>query len=156
MDISQEDFMLFVDRALDGMLGIVEELGDDIANRNPDLPGANSPYAILYHCVAVSHYWVGVLLAGREFERDRDSEFTATGKVADLRESVLDLKRQLQEDIQHVQGDQPLVSGPNQRYNPLPAEFQGWTQGAALIHTLEELTQHHGQMQLTRDILMKE
>ena len=144
MEISQEDFLLFVDRALDGMLGIVEELGDDIANHNPDLPGANSPYAILYHCVALSHYWVGVLLAGREVERERDSEFTATGRVADLRESVLDLKRQLREDIQHVQGDQPPVSGPNQQYNPLPAEFQGWTQGAALIHTLEELTQHHG------------
>jgi hypothetical protein len=32
MEISQDDFMLFVDRALDGMLGIVEGLGDDLAN----------------------------------------------------------------------------------------------------------------------------
>ena len=52
MEISQDDFMLFVDRALDGMLGIVEGLGDDLANRNPGLPGANSPFAILYHSVA--------------------------------------------------------------------------------------------------------
>ena len=67
MDISQEDFMIFVDTALDGMLGIVAGLGDDLANRNPDLPGANSPYAILYHCVAVCHYWVGVHVADRAF-----------------------------------------------------------------------------------------
>jgi hypothetical protein len=54
-----------------------------------------------------------------------------------------------------VQGDQPPLAGPNQEYFPLAAEFQGWTQGAALIHTLEELAQHHGQMELTRDILLK-
>jgi hypothetical protein len=52
------------------MLGIVEGLGDDLANRQPDLPGANSPFAILYHSVAVCHYWIGVLLADREFKRD--------------------------------------------------------------------------------------
>ncbi|MCH7800740.1 MAG: DUF664 domain-containing protein [Chloroflexi bacterium] len=155
MEIAQEDFLLFVDRALDGMLGIVEGLGDDLVNRRPDLPGANSPYVILYHSVAVCHYWIGVHLADREFKRDRASEFTATGNVADLRESVLDLKRQLREDIQHVQGDQPPPSGPNQQYFPLSAEYQGWTQGAALMHTLEELAQHHGQMELTRDILLK-
>ena len=112
------------------------------------------PYAILYHSVAVCHYWVGVLLADREFKRDRDSEFTATGKVADLHKPVKDVKRQLREDIQRVQGDQQLLSGPNQQYSPLPAQFQGWTQGAALVHTLEELAQHHGQMELTRDILL--
>ena len=60
MEISQDDFMLFVDRALDGMLGIVEGLGDDLANRNPGLPGANSPFAILYHSVAVCHYWIAI------------------------------------------------------------------------------------------------
>ncbi|HAC20439.1 MAG TPA: hypothetical protein DCF78_17900, partial [Dehalococcoidia bacterium] len=113
MEISQDDFMLFVDRALDGMLGIVEGLGDDLANRNPGLPAANSPFAILYHSVAVCHYWIGVHLADRDFKRDRPSEFVATGKVTDLRESVLDLKRQLREDIMHVQGDQPPVTGPN-------------------------------------------
>ncbi|MFP6653785.1 MAG: hypothetical protein VCA17_16430, partial [Dehalococcoidia bacterium] len=93
--------------------------------------------------------------ADRDFKRDRPSEFVATGKVADLRESVLDLKRQLREDIKHVQGDQPPATGPNQQYFPLGSEYEGWTQGAALIHTLEELAQHHGQMELTRDFLLK-
>jgi hypothetical protein len=68
---------------------------------------------------------------------------------------VQDLKRQLRDDIKHVQGEQPPLSGPNQQYSPLPSEYQGWTQGAALIHTLEELAQHHGQMELTRDMLLK-
>jgi len=33
------------------MLDIVTRLGDDLANRHLDLPGANSPYAILTHCL---------------------------------------------------------------------------------------------------------
>ena len=47
LSINQEDFLLFTDRALDKMLEIIEELGDDLASRKPDLPDANSPYAIL-------------------------------------------------------------------------------------------------------------
>ena len=42
MEISHEDFLMFIDRALDGMLRIVEELGEERANMRSDLPGANS------------------------------------------------------------------------------------------------------------------
>jgi hypothetical protein len=155
MEILQKDYMLFIDRALDGMLDIVEGLGVDLANHTPDLPGANSPYAILYHSVAVCRYWIGVHLAEREFDRDRPAEFTMTGNVADLRESVRDVKRQIREDVSHVQGDQPPPVAPNLQYFPLPDAYEGWTQGAALMHTFEELAQHHGQMELSRDVLMK-
>ena len=34
-----------------------------------------------------------------------------------------------------------------------PGELETRTQGHALLHVLEELTQHLGQMELTRDIL---
>lgn len=47
--ISVEDFLVFVDDALDGMVAIVTQLGDDLANRRPDIPETNSPYAILNH-----------------------------------------------------------------------------------------------------------
>ncbi len=41
--ISTQDYLYFVDQALDGMVEIITGLGDDLANRRPDLPGANSP-----------------------------------------------------------------------------------------------------------------
>jgi len=54
-----------------------------------------------------------------------------------------------------VQGEKPLASAPNSRYNPLRGTDCGdWTEGTALIHAYEELAQHHGQMELTRDVLM--
>ena len=80
MEISHEDFLMFIDRALDGMLRIVEELGEERANMRPDLPGANSPYAILTHCIGVCDYWIGTLLGKREVFRDRDAEFRAVAE----------------------------------------------------------------------------
>lgn len=155
MQISQDVFLFFIDRALDGMLGIIEDLGDERANMVPDLPGANSPYAILFHCVGVVNFWVGTLIAERHFERDRPAEFRAQGTVAEIRQLVSDLKRQLREDTAHVQGEQPLSQTPPTEYRPTPELQQGWTQGASLVHTYEELAQHHGQMELTHDILMQ-
>ena len=157
MQISPDDYLAFVDRALDGMLGIIEQMGD-LANRSPDLSGANSPYAILVHCVGVCHYWIGTLIAGRHTERDRPAEFQATGGAAALRAAVNDLKRQLRLDLRNVTPDvdeeQGLAAMPNAEYTPLPDRTH-WTQGAVLMHTYEELAQHHGQMQLTRDILVQ-
>ena len=155
MEISQEDFLTFINRALDGMLRIVEELGEERANLLPDLPGANSPYAILTHCIGVCDYWIGTLLGKREFFRNRDAEFRANGTVVELRERVRELKEKLLADIKQVQGKKSLASAPNSMYNPLRGtDFGDWTEGTALIHAYEELAQHHGQMELTRDVLM--
>ena len=157
MQIDPDDFLYFINCALDGMVRIVEELGDGRVNLRPDFPGANSPYAILYHCVGCTNFWIGGLIAGRQVTRDRDAEFQAQGTVADIRQAVVALKNQLQKDITNVQGDQllahpdallPLQAGTTQQ------GIRNWRQGKAVIHAYEELSQHHGQMEITRDILM--
>ncbi len=156
MEISNEDFLMFIERALDGMLRIVEELGDERANLRPDLPGANSPYAILTHCIGVCDYWIGTLLGKREVARDRDAEFRASGAVVELRQRVGQLKARLPADISQVQGEKLLASSPHSMYNPLRGTNYGdWKEGTALIHAYEELAQHHGQMEITRDMLLR-
>jgi len=158
MQIATDDFLHFINVALDGMVRIVEELGDERVNLRPDFPGANSPYVILYHCVGCTNFWIGALIAGRHVTRDRDAEFQAQGTVADIREAVRALQKQLQEDITHVQGEQPLAYPeallPLQTWTTQQG-VQHWRQGKALIHAYEELAQHHGQMEITRDILMR-
>lgn len=154
MQISLDDYLMFVDRALDGMIGIVEELGEGQANTAPEHAGANSPYAILFHCIGVCHYWIGTLIGGRHTERDRLAEFHATGSIAYLRTATDNLKRQLRLDLCDIDGERHLDVAPHASYTPLPGYSQ-WTQGAVLIHTYEELAQHHGQMELTRDVLME-
>jgi hypothetical protein len=53
--IADEHFW-FIRRALTGMLAIAEELGDARVNARPELPGANSAFGLVTHCLGVAEY----------------------------------------------------------------------------------------------------
>jgi hypothetical protein len=148
--ISTEDFLWYVDLALDGMVTIAGELGDETASSRPELDGANSPYAILTHCLGVMEYWGGYAVAGRTIDRDRDAEFLAEGHVADLIRRTAEARRQLEDDIADLEPLAVPRGTPDPDDTELPV---GRTQGGVLVHILEELFQHLGQMELSRDIL---
>lgn len=148
--ISIEDFLHYVDDALDGMVRIVDELGDDLANRWPDMPGANSPFAILTHCLGVLEYWGGEIIAGRSIVRDRPAEFRATGPVAELTASAQRARHQLRTDLTALDPFGPPRGQPRAVDAALPLAR---TQGGALLHIYEELAQHRGQLEITRDLL---
>jgi hypothetical protein len=141
----------YVDRAVSQMQGIVIALGDDLANRKPALPGANSPYAILRHCLGVMDFWGGEVVAGREVIRDRPAEFRAHGPVADLAVTTDEALERFRADAATAEFTGPPRGGTGHRKYPGELEFT--SQGHALLHVLEEMTQHLGQLELTRDIL---
>lgn len=149
--ISTTDYWYFTDRALKGMSAIVRELGDDLANTRPALPGANSPFALLTHCLGVIETWVGGFIVGRPITRDRDAEFLATGPVIGLLARADRVASQFHADLLSADPASPLALVP-------PAEFEGPDRvldcGAALQHVYEELAQHHGQMELMRDVIL--
>jgi hypothetical protein len=149
--ITVDDFLVYLDDALDVMVAIVTELGDDLANRKPDLPGANSPYAILTHCLGVMEFWGGHAIAGREFERDRAAEFVASGQVDELVERVRMARLKLDSDLSVLEPGAPPrgALGPKDQVLPL-----GRSQGGTLMHIYEELAQHLGQMEMCRDVLL--
>ena len=149
MSIEPQALLPFIHKAFDGMVSIAEQLSDARINQRPDVPHTNSPYAILAHCVGVTQYWIGSVLGGRPNTRDRDAEFRAQGTVVEICQAVRTLQQQLQEDIRHVQGDQPLGYPVD-----LHGHLQEHTQGDILLHFYTELAQHHGQMELTRDVLL--
>jgi hypothetical protein len=149
--ISVEDFLWFVDEALDGMVAIVEELGDERAAVPPDLPGANSAYALLTHCLGVMEQWGGHHIAGRPIDRDRDAEFVAQGSVADLVARTRRARAQLAVDLGTLEPARPLRQPPDDEDIELAL---GRTQGGAAVHLYEELAQHRGQMELGRDVVL--
>jgi Protein of unknown function (DUF664) len=151
--ISVEEAVSYTERALDQMTDIVAGLGDDLANRRPDLPGANSPYAILRHCIGVMEFWAGHVIAGREVARDRDAEFRASGPVSGLIAMAGAARRQFRADAATTDpGALPRRTRPGMD----PDELEIRSQGSALLHVLEEVVQHLGHMELTRDILRKD
>jgi hypothetical protein len=151
--VNSDEYRYFVDNALDGMCRIAVDLGDDLANRRPGIPGANTPYGLVVHCLGVANYWAGGLVAGRHIERDRDAEFLATGPVAQLGPLVEQAKAQLADDVAGAVPEAPLRRQPDAEYQGPP---QPLTQGSVLLHVLEELCQHHGQMEIIRDALRVE
>jgi hypothetical protein len=150
MSIAPEEFVSYMNDAFNGMLAIVEELGDERINQRPnDMANTSTPCVILTHCVGLTRYWLGTVIAGRQIKRDRDAEFSARSTVADLRQAVRQVQQEIQEDIKHVQGDQP--SAFPEAVRPPHKE---WTQGHFLIQCYKELAQHHGHMELTRDVIL--
>jgi hypothetical protein len=156
--ISVQDYLFFLDEELDGMVRIITALGDNLANQRPDIPGSNSPYAILTHCLGVMAYWGGYMIAGRNVERDRDAEFRASGPVRDLLNRTDQARQQFRSDLSNFEPAAPPRGVPNPAFVPggksdadLPL---GRTQGGALIHLYSELAQHRGQMESSRDVLL--
>ena len=151
MGITVDAVASYVDRAVDAMTAIVTELGDDTANRRPALPGANSPYAILRHCLGVMEFWGGHVVAGRQVDRDRDAEFRAEGPVAGLAAAAQDAKRRFRADIAAAD---PAALPRGTHPTTGPAGLEMTSQGHALLHVMEEMCQHLGQAEITRDLLL--
>ena len=146
-----DDVLWYANGALDRMVEALLVLGDERVNERPDLPGANSPFAIVTHCLGVLEFWGGAMVAGRRIRRDRDAEFVASGRVDELLARVEAARGQLAEDIAGSEWD----DRPRLPVDPEDAERpDGQRQGGVLLHILEELFQHLGQLELTRDVLL--
>ena len=150
--ITDEAYLAYVDQALEAMCELAGELGDELVCRRLDLPGANSVYGLTVHCLGVADYWAGGLVGGRRIERDRDAEFRATGTVEDLRARVREGRAQLGLDIAAADHAAPPRGDLSPDDLDLPPAVV--TQGVVLVHVLEELYQHLGQMELIRDGLL--
>jgi uncharacterized damage-inducible protein DinB len=144
--ITTETYLRYCDEALVAMRDIVVDLGDDLANRRPDLPGANSPFAIVTHCLGVCGRWASTVNLGEVIPRDRDAEFTATGRVDDLAADTDRLREAFAGWVAAARPGMPPV-------NPPPDDDAPTTQGEVLLHVYEELAQHRGQLEVTRDLL---
>jgi hypothetical protein len=131
------------------MAAMAAELGDDLVNFTPDLPGANSPYQLVVHCCGMIEWWTRSAMLGRPVTRDREAEFSASGTVSQMLRRVETVRAQLLRDLATVELDAPLQGDPSDHYVGTPI---GATAGGVLLHVLEELAQHHGHLEITRDL----
>jgi hypothetical protein len=71
--------------------------------------------------------------------------------VAGLTAAATDAQRRFRADAATAEFAAPPRGGTDDDMSPDELEFN--SQGHALLHVLEEVTQHLGQMELTRDVL---
>ena len=83
-------------------------------------------------------------------DRDRDAEFRASGPAAGLIAAAQEAQRRFRADI--VTAD-PKARPRGGHPATGPDELEFVSQGHALLHVMEEVCQHLGQMEITRDLL---
>ncbi|MFN3216641.1 MAG: DinB family protein [Acidimicrobiales bacterium] len=148
--IPVDDVVRFCCRTIDGMVRAVGRLDDTAVNAVPSqLPGVNSPYALVTHALGALEWWTGHMVCGHPSTRERDAEFRAAGSVPELLAAAEAAKERLQAIAPELAAATTIAGTPRTTI-PLAGD---WTVGACLIHAYEELAQHLGHLEITVDLI---
>lgn len=141
-------FLTFCNRTLDGYEQAIGRLSDEQLNERPPIDGASSPFQLVIHAMSATRWWSAHIVCGQPSDRDRDSEFVASGTRSDLTAAIDDVRSMLGELAPEMAtATEPANEGVTKK--PLGRE---WTVGDALMHTYEELSQHLGHLEMTADL----
>ncbi len=148
MDMTPMTAMVYVDRAFDQMLAVVDRLGEALVNERPHGPDTNAVAGLVVHCCGVAEFWLGHVALARPSERARDDEFSTTATVDELQHLIATTIAQIRQDLARLEAGEGTDDGGRQF---LPASDV--SDSSVVIHVIEELYQHLGHMDLTADAL---
>ena len=149
MELTAETIDLYVRHAFAGIERVLDRLDDDLVNIRPPGWGTNSVAGLIVHCCELAPSWFEMPGLGRDSERDRDAEFAAHATVAELRARIATA-------VDRVSGlVDEFVAGPTAENHPFRDFMPGTdrSDGALVVHVLEELFQHLGHLEVTADAL---
>jgi uncharacterized damage-inducible protein DinB len=140
------------DRSVNDIRECIAGLDVGALNWRPAGDETNSIAVLAVHALASTRSWLSVAVGAPRPERDRDAEFRAVAEGADALLAHIDTmaaaSRALLRDRDGI--DWSALRTTHARPSPdLPTEVPGaW----ALLHALEHLREHTGQMFLTRQL----
>ena len=148
--LSTGQYLRYCDAALDAYGAICRELGDDHVNaRIEEVPGSNSAFVLVAHVCGVMAFWARTTNRDIDVPRDRAAEFTAVGTVQESLDLLARARDHLREDVAAAD-----LAAPPARPVVGDVTIPYETQGDVLMHVYEELAQHLGQLEVTRDVLL--
>jgi hypothetical protein len=132
----------------------IADLPDAKLNEVLGIQPTNTLFQLGTHVAGSARYWCITCTGGRDYHRDRDSEFTARGSCGEVVENLGTLIEEINTHVTGLTGadlDRPVtVTGAS--FSGF--DFQGeLPQRHALLHALEHTGLHLGHAQLTRQIL---
>lgn len=157
MDAEVECYRLQLRSLLERVCACLDGLDEGQLNWRPPIDEANSAYVIAAHTLGCARAWVLGIACGRPVERDRPAEFQASGPDA---ANLTAQARRLSDDIDVALAALP-VSALDQRLVP-PKSL--WGEGEpeeisvreALVGMVWHTGLHLGQLQMTRDLALRE
>ena len=149
MDLTAETTCLYLRHAFRGMDKVLDRLDDETVNQKPAGWGTNSVAGLVVHCCELAPSWFEMPGLGRDSDRDRDAEFAATATISELRERIAAAAERACELAVEFDRGPTAVDHPFRDFMPGTDR----TDGALVLHVLEELFQHLGHMEVTADAL---
>jgi len=150
VDLSAEAIQLYIQHAFAGMERVLDRLDDDLVNRKPPGWGTNSVAGLVVHCCELAPSWFAMPGLGRDSVRDREAEFAAQATVAELREQIDAASKRTVALVDEFVAGPTVVDHPFRDFMPGADR----SDGALVLHVLEELYQHLGHMEVTADALV--
>lgn len=128
---------------------VIRGLNDEAANWQPLQAGTNSIYAILTHIIGVDNFWVRQIIGGQTVQRNREAEFRASGKIAEL----LTVWEESWIQIESLLGKLDHAQLLEVRSRPFSSEQQeSITVQWIILHLITHYATHLGHIQLTRQL----
>jgi len=146
-------FAVVLERIARNALAQFSDISDVDLNRPLDLQESNTAFVLATHLIGSAEYWVLELAGGRDVQRDRLSEFRATGTAAELATRYERWLTAMQE-VLHTLPNEQMDRHVNvlASYRPTLDE-EPMTIRDALLHAIEHCALHQGHLELTRQLL---
>ena len=149
MNLPATTGMAYLRYAFTQMLQLVDALGDPLLNERPRSSDTNAVGALVLHCCAVCEFWLGHVALGRPTSRDRSAEFARETTRVECHTTVAKALAQTEQDVHRLHDGAGVPHEARLRLHGGVGDDD-----AVLLHVVEELFQHLGQMEVTRDVLL--
>jgi hypothetical protein len=155
MNAEIETYSKYIRKQIADIHAALRGLTDEQLNQRLDIPSANSGYVIATHVLGNVRAWILGIACGQPLSRDRAAEFASSGTYEALGKAASALSDEINEALAGLD-----PSTLDDRF--VPAQ-ELWGEGEpnvisrreALAHVLEHASMHLGQIQVTRDLLLK-
>ena len=152
-DSTSEILVQFILEKFDELVALVGSLDDESANRDlsdlaPAATATNSPVQLLTHVCGMLRRWSSEVNLGVPVPRDRAMEFTAQMPVAEILALATWTRARFLDDVAATDMTSAPAAVPGGRNH-----FWARTCHGVLLHLFEEICQHLGHAEITRDVL---
>jgi uncharacterized damage-inducible protein DinB len=142
---------LFI-QTMDDLRPHLEGIPPEALNWRPGDDDTNSIAVLAVHAMASTRSWLSVAVGAPLPDRDRPMEFRATAEDASaLLAHVTDMERQCDGLLEHAE-DVDWSAMRRTHPRPRPGAEETVSGAWALLHALEHLREHAGQIALTRQL----
>jgi uncharacterized damage-inducible protein DinB len=113
-------------------------------------PETNAVGVLVIHCCAVAEFWLGHVGLGRESQRQRETEFSRTASLTELRVLADATQQQVDRDLRSLEAGSTSDYAAGRQLLTVPDE----SDAALVLHVIDELHQHLGHCEIAADALL--